>query len=153
MFIAVAERDPRLPYALSKRSVNHATPNDATEGNAADRTVAQLREPGRRIADRMEASMNSDPERLAADDVATAPPANTRASLNCIDRDALDGCRTWPPALHGLSRSLPLPTLPIRIPMKAVPGIPMLRPTAGCSQGSLDGVRIDMCTATRYVHS
>ena len=63
-FITVAERDLMLPHALTKRLVNHAPPNDVTEGYAADWTIRQLREPAQRIADRIEALMNeSEPER------------------------------------------------------------------------------------------
>ena len=43
-----------------KRLVNHARPNDVTEGYAADWTVRQLREPAQRIADRIEALMNGE---------------------------------------------------------------------------------------------
>ena len=42
-FITVAERELMLPSALTKRLVNHARPNDVTEGYAADWTVRQLR--------------------------------------------------------------------------------------------------------------
>ena len=35
-FITVAERDLLLPCTLTKRLVNHARPNDITEGYAAD---------------------------------------------------------------------------------------------------------------------
>ena len=56
-FITVAERELMLPPSLTKRLVNHARPNDVTEGYAADWTVAQLREPAQRIADRIEALM------------------------------------------------------------------------------------------------
>ena len=59
-FITVAERELMLPSALTKRLVNHARPNDVTEGYAADWTVGQLREPAQRIADRIEALMNVD---------------------------------------------------------------------------------------------
>ena len=59
-FITVAERELMLPSALTKRLVNHARPNDVTEGYAADWTVRQLREPAQRIADRIEALMNVD---------------------------------------------------------------------------------------------
>ena len=38
-FITVAERELMLPSALTKRLVNHARPNDVTEGYAADWTV------------------------------------------------------------------------------------------------------------------
>ena len=66
-FITVAERDLMLPHALTKRLVNHAPPNDVTEGYAADWTIRQLREPAQRIADRIEALMNeSEPERETA---------------------------------------------------------------------------------------
>ena len=37
------------------RTVNHARPNDVTQGYAADWTIAQLREPAQKIADRIEA--------------------------------------------------------------------------------------------------
>ena len=57
-FITVAERELMLPPSLTKRLVNHARPNDITEGYAADWTVAQLREPAQRIADRIEALMS-----------------------------------------------------------------------------------------------
>ena len=56
-FITVAERELMLPPSLTKRLVNHARPNDVTEGYAADWTVAQLREPAQNIADRIEALM------------------------------------------------------------------------------------------------
>lgn len=56
-FITVAERELMLPPSLTKRLVNHARPNDVTEGYAADWTVVQLREPAQRIADRMDALM------------------------------------------------------------------------------------------------
>ncbi len=56
-FITVAERELMLPSTLTKRLVNHARPNDVTEGCAADWTVAQLREPAQRIADRIETLM------------------------------------------------------------------------------------------------
>ena len=56
-FITVAERELMLPPSLTKRLVNHARPNDVTEGYAADWTVAQLREPAQRVADRIEMLM------------------------------------------------------------------------------------------------
>ena len=56
-FITIAERDLMLPHALTKRLVNHAPPNDVTEGYAADWTIGQLRDPAQRIADRIEALM------------------------------------------------------------------------------------------------
>ena len=45
--------------------VNHAWPNDVTQGYAADWTIAQLREPAQRIADRIEALMS--PAALSVD--------------------------------------------------------------------------------------
>ena len=48
VFITVAERDLLLPHALTRRLVNHAPPNDVTEGYAADWTIEQLREPAQR---------------------------------------------------------------------------------------------------------
>ena len=44
-FITVAERELMLPRSLTKRLVNHARPQEVTEGYAADWTVEQLREP------------------------------------------------------------------------------------------------------------
>ncbi len=58
-FITVAERDLMLPRPLTKRLVNHARDDDITEGYAADWTVEQLREPAQRVADRIEALMDS----------------------------------------------------------------------------------------------
>ena len=60
-FITVAERELMLPHALTKRLVNHAPPNDVTEGYASDWTIGQLREPAQRIADRIEALMKAEP--------------------------------------------------------------------------------------------
>ena len=57
-FITVDERELMLPPSLTKRLVNHARPNDVTEGYAADWTVAQLRESAQKIADRIEALMH-----------------------------------------------------------------------------------------------
>ena len=57
-FITVAERELMLPRSLTKRLVNHARPQDVTEGYAADWTVEQLREPAQRIADRIDELMN-----------------------------------------------------------------------------------------------
>ncbi len=67
-FITVAERELMLPRSLTKRLVNHARPQDVTEGYAADWTVEQLREPAQRVADRIDALMNTNtrPERAAA---------------------------------------------------------------------------------------
>ena len=56
-FITVAERELMLPPSLTKRLVNHARPSDVTQGYAADWTIAQLREPAQKIADRIEALM------------------------------------------------------------------------------------------------
>ena len=58
-FITVAERELMLPPSLTKRLVNHARPNDVTEGYAADWTIAQLREPTQKIADRIDILMKS----------------------------------------------------------------------------------------------
>ena len=46
-----------LPPSLTMRLVNHARPNDVTQGYAGDWTIAQLREPAQKIADRIEALM------------------------------------------------------------------------------------------------
>ena len=63
-FITVAERELMLPHALTKRLVNHAPPNDVTEGYAADWTIGQLRGPAQRIADRIEALMKLESGRV-----------------------------------------------------------------------------------------
>ena len=65
-FITVAERELMLPPSLTKRLANHARPNDVTGGYAADWTIAQLREPAQRIADRVEALMRSAASSVAA---------------------------------------------------------------------------------------
>ena len=54
-FMTVAERELMLPPSFTKRLVNHARPNDVTQGYAADWTILQLREPPQKIADRIEA--------------------------------------------------------------------------------------------------
>ena len=43
-----------LPTGLTKRLVNHAPPQDITEGYAADWTMAQLRGAAQRAADRID---------------------------------------------------------------------------------------------------
>ena len=53
-FITVADRELMLPNNLTKRLVNHARPQDVTEGYAADWTTEQLRERAQRIADRID---------------------------------------------------------------------------------------------------
>ena len=53
-FITVANRDLMLPVSLTKRLVNHARPQDVTEGYAADWTMEQLRAAAQRIADRID---------------------------------------------------------------------------------------------------
>ena len=55
-FISVASRDLLLPESLVKRLINHRRPaGDVTQGYAADWTLAQLRGPAQRIADRIDA--------------------------------------------------------------------------------------------------
>ena len=63
-----APRGPMLPHALTKRLVNHAPPNDLTEGYAADWTIAQLRGPAQRSADRIEELMSVETEPGTAHD-------------------------------------------------------------------------------------
>ena len=46
-----------LPRPLTTRLVNHARPQDVTEGYAADWTVEYLREPPHRSADRIDELM------------------------------------------------------------------------------------------------
>ena len=70
--VTVAEANPMLPHALTKRLVNHAPHNDVTEGYAPDWTIAHLRVPAQRIADRIEELMNVESEPAAADNVAIA---------------------------------------------------------------------------------
>ena len=53
-FITVADRELMLPGSLTKRLVNHARPQDVTEGYAADWTTAQLRDAAQRVADRID---------------------------------------------------------------------------------------------------
>lgn len=56
-FITVAERDLGIATSLTKRLVNHARPQDVTEGYAADWTVKQLSGPAQAIADRIDELM------------------------------------------------------------------------------------------------
>ena len=56
-FITVAKRELMLPPSLTKRLVNHAGPT-TSPGYAADWTIAQLRKPAQKIADRIEALMH-----------------------------------------------------------------------------------------------
>ena len=53
-FITVADRELMLPTSVTKRLVNHAPPNDITQGYAADWTMAQLRNSAQRIDDRID---------------------------------------------------------------------------------------------------
>lgn len=53
-FITVAERKLPLPRSLTWRLVNHSRGTDVTKDPAADWTVEQLREPARRVANRIE---------------------------------------------------------------------------------------------------
>jgi len=53
-FITVATRDLMLPVSLTKRLVNHARPQDVTEGYAADWTTEQLRDAAQCVADRID---------------------------------------------------------------------------------------------------
>ena len=79
-FITVAERELMLPRSLTKRLVNHARPQDVTEGYAADWTVEQLREPAQRIADRIDELMG--PYVPAAE--AHAPTQVTRGRVSPV---------------------------------------------------------------------
>ena len=72
-FITVAERELMLPHALTKRLVNHAPPNDVTEGYAADWTIGQLRGPAQRIADRIEALMKLESGRVIGEQTQVGP--------------------------------------------------------------------------------
>ena len=65
-FITVAERELMLPPSLTKRLVNQAPPQDITQSYTADWTIAQLREPAQRIADRIEALMRGNDAEPAA---------------------------------------------------------------------------------------
>ena len=62
-----AERDLILPHTLTKRLVNRAPPRDVTKGYAAAWTIAQLREPAQRIADRIELLMMGHGDAAPAD--------------------------------------------------------------------------------------
>ena len=61
-FITVAVRDLMVPESLVKRLVNHAPPDDVTEGYAADWTREELREASQRIADRIESLAFGEPQ-------------------------------------------------------------------------------------------
>ena len=53
-FITVADRELMLPTSLTQRLVNHARPQDVTEGYASDWTMEQLRDAAQRVADRID---------------------------------------------------------------------------------------------------
>jgi integrase len=53
-FITIAERDIGLATSLTKRLVNHARPQDVTEGYAADWTSEQLLKAAQAVADRID---------------------------------------------------------------------------------------------------
>ena len=53
-FITVANRELMLPTSLTKRLVNHARPQDVTEGYAADWTMDQLRDAAQKVANRID---------------------------------------------------------------------------------------------------
>ena len=75
-FITVAERELMLPPSLTKRLVNHARPNDVTEGYAADWTVAQ---PSRAGAENRRSDRGVDARaRDALVDVGSTRTATTR---------------------------------------------------------------------------
>ena len=56
-FITIAERDIGLATSLTKRLVNHARPEDVTEGYAADWTLEQLLRGAQAVADRIDELM------------------------------------------------------------------------------------------------
>ena len=56
-FITIAEREIGLATSLTKRLVNHARPQDVTEGYAADWTLAQLLRGAQAVADRIDELM------------------------------------------------------------------------------------------------
>ena len=56
-FITIAEREVGLATSLTKRLVNHARPEDVTEGYAADWTLAQLLRGAQAVADRIDELM------------------------------------------------------------------------------------------------
>ena len=89
-FISVASRDLLLPESLVKRLVNHRCPaGDVTQDYAADWTLAQLRGPAQRIADRIDELIAAGGDPPWEDDVSTGrglpgssnPPAVTAVGL------------------------------------------------------------------------
>jgi len=60
--ITIAERDLAIATSLTKRLVNHAQPQDVTEGYAADWTVEQLRRAAQQIADRIDDLIFASPQ-------------------------------------------------------------------------------------------
>ena len=56
-FITIAEREIGLATSLTKRLVNHARPEDVTEGYAADWTLEQLLRGSQAVADRIDELM------------------------------------------------------------------------------------------------
>ena len=64
-FVTVAAHELKLPESLVKRLVNHHARDDVTQGYAAPWTLEQLREPGQRIADRIDALIEQREETAA----------------------------------------------------------------------------------------
>ena len=56
-FITIAEREIGLATSLTRRLVNHARPQDVTEGYAADWTSEQLLRGAQAVADRIDELM------------------------------------------------------------------------------------------------
>ena len=92
-FITVADRDLILPVSLTKRLVNHARPQDVTEGYAADWTMEQLRGAAQRVADRIDELIRAGvPTRDAASREANAETGRVLTGGN-IAKPAQDSVR------------------------------------------------------------
>ena len=87
-FITVAERDLQLATSLTKRLVNHAPPQDVTEGYAADWTVKQLQAPAQKIADRIDQLMDGKTDGASGEEHMTEDASQkTEPSYTGIPKD------------------------------------------------------------------
>ena len=84
-FITVATRDLMLPMSLTKRLVNHAKPQDVTEGYAADWTMEQLRTAAQRVADRIDELIR-----------AGVPTSETASRAGNAEAGRAEALQDWP---------------------------------------------------------
>ena len=80
-FVTVAAHELKLPESLVKRLVNHRARGDVTQGYATQWTLAQLRDPAQRIADRIDSLIGQRGEVAAAERSAPAGSSGNAMSV------------------------------------------------------------------------